>query len=104
MSGKGKHKLRKLPAKHAAPAETDGETESFGPRGEVVFARSSFSGPMPPPDLVAQYEELLPGAAKFFFVTLDRQTTHRHALEAKVIDANISSERGGCGWRSRWRS
>lgn len=95
MSAKGKHKLRKRPAKDVVRAEDNGETDSFGPRGEVVFARSSFSGPMPPPDLVAQYEELLPGAAKFFFSTLDRQTSHRLTIEARVIEANISHEKIG---------
>jgi uncharacterized membrane protein len=102
MAGKSKEKRRrKLPADRLLPAKradwdgSEREADSFGPRGELVFARSSFSGPMPPPDLVAQYEEILPGAASFFFAALERQTAHRHSIEARVIDANISNEKIG---------
>lgn len=100
MAGKSTEKRRKLPAgKHPAKRahrdEIEGEADSFGPREELVFARSSFSGPTPPPDLVAQYEAILPGAAGFFFAALERQTAHRHSIEARVIEAGISNEKIG---------
>lgn len=101
MAAKSKEKRRRklpanhLPVKRAELDESETEADSFGPRGELVFARSTFSGPVPPPDLVAQYEAILPGAASFFFSTLERQTAHRHSLEARVIDANISNEKIG---------
>jgi uncharacterized membrane protein len=97
MSGKGKNRDdRKLPVNDLdhRPGERGNES-SYRPREGMVLARSSFVGPMPPPELVAEYEEILPGAAKFFFSALDRQTSHRHLLEAKVVDANISNEKVG---------
>ena len=50
---------------------------------------------MPPPALVREYEAILPGAAQFFFNTLDRQSRQRQELEAKVVDANIANEKTG---------
>ncbi len=60
-----------------------------------MVARSMFSGPMPPPELVREYEAILPGAAQYFFASLERQALHRQQLEQKVIAANISNERRG---------
>jgi uncharacterized membrane protein len=97
MSGKGKNRDdRKLPANDLdhRPGERVNDS-TFRPREGMVLARSSFVGPMPPPELVAEYEEILPGAANFFFSALDAQTTHRHMLEAKVVEANISNEKVG---------
>jgi len=64
-------------------------------RGPRLVGRVTFEGPMPPPALVREYEDILPGAAQFFFNTLDRQSRHRQELEAKVVDANIAYERTG---------
>lgn len=50
---------------------------------------------MPPPALVREYEDILPGAAQFFFNTLERQSKHRQEIEAKVVDANIANEKTG---------
>jgi len=50
---------------------------------------------MPPPELIAEYEAILPGAAEFFFQTLERQSLHRRSLEVKVVEANITHEKVG---------
>jgi len=50
---------------------------------------------MPPPALVREYEDIYPGAAKFFFDTLDKQSEHRQGLERIVVEANVRSERAG---------
>ncbi|MEW5928987.1 MAG: DUF2335 domain-containing protein [Gemmatimonadota bacterium] len=60
-----------------------------------MVGRVEFQGPMPPPELVRQYEEILPGAAKFFFSSLDRQSNHRQDLERQVVGANIVNEKTG---------
>ena len=66
------------------------------PRGRrVMVARSVFSGPMPPPELVREYELILPGAAKYFFSALEFQAVHRHEMERKALDASIRNETVG---------
>lgn len=80
----------------AAPAAEQHPLQHAKPRGpRVVVARSTFSGPMPPPDLVREYEAILPGAARYFFTALEGQTVHRQAIERKVIDAAIRGEKMG---------
>lgn len=73
-------------------AETVGERN--GPRG-LVLARSTYLGPLPPPDVLAEYERVRPGAAEFFFRSLEAQMQHRQALETKLVDAGISHEKVG---------
>jgi len=79
-----------------APATKQTAPKPLRPRGpRVMVARSMFSGPMPSPELVREYEQILPGAAEFFFATMDRQALHRQSLEQRVIAANIANERTG---------
>jgi len=52
-------------------------------------------GPLPSPEILAQYETLYPGAAKQIFDQFKDQSNHRMALENKVINSNISNSRLG---------
>jgi uncharacterized membrane protein len=56
---------------------------------------SSFQGPIPPPDVLAGYETLLPGSANRILSMAESQTRHRQNLETKVTDHDIrNAERG----------
>lgn len=97
MPAREKDKRRiPLPAEAAprALAPHDKEDPAARPRS-ILLTRSAFIGPMPPPDLIAAYEEIHPGAAAFFFTSTERQALHRQALEAKVIHASVQNERVG---------
>lgn len=52
-------------------------------------------GPLPTPEDLAKYEQLYPGAAKQIFDQFKDQSTHRMALENRVINSNISNSRLG---------
>ncbi len=54
-----------------------------------------FQGPLPPPEILAGYDRVLPGAADRIVGMAEKNQTHRHALEAKVIPAGVASERLG---------
>ena len=58
----------------------------------VASERSVFSGPLPPPDLLAEYERLVPGTAAKIVDMAQKQGEHRMLLEKSVI--------GGDGKRS----
>jgi len=49
----------------------------------------SFSGPLPHPSFLKQYEEVVPGAADRILRQAESQTNHRIDLENKVIDSDI---------------
>ncbi len=54
--------------------------------GEVqVVARTSFSGPLPPPEILRGYESVLPGLADRVVKMAENQSFHRQHLESRVI-------------------
>jgi uncharacterized membrane protein len=54
-----------------------------------------YQGPLPHPEILAGYDNVLPGAADRIITMAEKNQGHRHALEAKVIPAGITSERIG---------
>ena len=74
---------RRLPNKNSRP-------------GEVVLHQSqSFSGPLPSPDALAKYEQVVRGAAERIIAMAEQQASHRQDLESKVIRSDISNSRLG---------
>ena len=46
---------------------------------EVI--RSEFSGPIPPPNIIKGYEEVLPGSADRILAMAEKQSNHRQEME-----------------------
>ena len=62
------------------------ESEPKKAKGEVVkgtrtISATSYMGPLPPPELFAQYEQILPGAADRILNMAERQSLHRQTKE-----------------------
>ncbi|HLD26367.1 MAG TPA: DUF2335 domain-containing protein [Patescibacteria group bacterium] len=57
--------------------------------------REVFTGPLPHPDVLKKYEETLKGSANRIIKLTEGQTSHRQALEKKVIGSNVWNERIG---------
>ena|SRR5882672_5337928 len=55
----------------------------------------SFSGPLPPPEALDRYNQILPGAAERIIVMAESQHAHRLGLEKHVIHSNVSAQRLG---------
>jgi len=55
----------------------------------------SYSGPLPPPEVLRKFEEILPGSAERIFNQFEEQSSHRRGLEAKVVKAGIISQHFG---------
>jgi uncharacterized membrane protein len=51
----------------------------------VAVAQSRFSGPLPHPDHLARYNEILPDAAERILAMAEKEQDHRHNLEKKVM-------------------
>ena len=54
-----------------------------------IAVQRTFSGPMPPPEQLRQYNEVLPGAAERMLALVEKQQAHRHALETKTVDSDV---------------
>jgi uncharacterized membrane protein len=55
----------------------------------------SFSGPLPPPEVLKKYNDIVPGAAQRMIAMAEGQFTHRTTLEKKVIEADLVRSRWG---------
>ena len=71
-----------------------------GIRRAQVAISQQFSGPLPPPEILAKYEQILPGAADRIIKMAESQQSHRQRLEQKVIESNTSAQKWGvaCGF------
>lgn len=50
---------------------------------------TTFSGPLPPPEVLKEYNEAVPDAAERILRMAEGQTAHRQNLETKVVTSDI---------------
>ncbi len=62
-------------------------------RAEV--RRAFFSGPLPPPEALDRYNEIVPGAADRIIKLAEDQQKHRHQQEKTVIESNTQNATSG---------
>ncbi len=63
---------------------------------ETTVAMSrSFSGPLPPPETLAQYNLTLPGAAERILAMAEKQQEHRQDLEKTTVYSNAGAQKQG---------
>lgn len=58
---------------------------------QVMERHASFSGPQPPPELLAQYEKVCPGWAVRLLEMGEREQLHRMSCEKTVLELNRES-------------
>ncbi len=87
----GRRNRRPLPAgpPRDAPARLPHEA------GGLQIQAASFSGPLPPPGILAQYDALVPGSANRILTQWETQTNHRQSLELRVVESNVANARHG---------
>lgn len=66
----------------------------------IIGKSIEFSGPLPPPIYLEQYDRILPGAAERILAMAEQQSAHRRALEVEVVKSGIVNSRRGllCGF------
>ena len=55
----------------------------------------SFTGPLPPPEALERYNQILPGVAERIVVMAESQHAHRLGLEKHVIHSNVAAQKLG---------
>jgi len=63
--------------------------------GLVEFQAEMHSGPLPHPRVLAQYNEIIPGAAERIFHKFEVQTEHRIKIENRLVWVSSIKELGG---------
>lgn len=66
----------------------------------VQVSASSYSGPLPPPEILEYYDKIIPGGADRIFSLVEKQAAHRQGLERSVLKSDsINSIMGTiCGF------
>ena len=62
-----------------------------GPR----YAMVGYEGPLPPPQLIEDYEHILPGAAERIFQRFEKQSDHRMSMEKTALGSDVFNSRAG---------
>lgn len=72
-------------------------SDQIGPVNAVMHSveLSSYSGPLPHPDTLRGFEEIVPGSATRIFMQFEEQSAHRRSMEAAVITSGAFSQRMG---------
>ena len=85
--------MAKKKNKQLAQAQALAQTQQKIIRQQVIT--SSFAGPLPPPDILIQYNEAAPDAAERIIAMAERQASHRMTLEDRVTTADIRRSNWG---------
>jgi uncharacterized membrane protein len=73
-------------------------TSEEAPAADVLMYEEvgvSYQGPLPPPEMLVQYNQAYPGCAQDIVKMAVSQSEHRQHLEKRVVDAQILGERIG---------
>ena len=55
---------------------------------QTIERRIEFSGPLPPPSLLRQYEENFSGAAERVVAMAEKEQDHRHKIERRALTSD----------------
>lgn len=92
MIGKRYKKRQIVPSTQREPSVVQSpQSTSIRAKIQAEF----FSGPIPPPSLLARYNEVVPDGAERILAMAERQSKHRETLEAQVVAGNLQSQRSG---------
>jgi len=58
----------------------------------VRWELESFSGPLPPPSLLRQYDKVIPNAGERFLIMVEQETQHRRSQETARLQAEIDDQ------------
>src|SRR3990170_4198279 len=74
------------------PQVTSQQNQPAPTRTTAVAVSQSFSGPLPPPEVLEHYERIAPGTAERLLAMAESQSQHRQGLEKAVVEGNLRHE------------
>ncbi|MCK9385872.1 MAG: DUF2335 domain-containing protein [Nevskia sp.] len=61
----------------------------------MALLETRFSGPLPPPDMLAKYQEIIANGAERIMASTEREQAHRHYVDKALVDAEIATASRG---------
>ena len=65
------------------------------PATAITRVEASYTGPLPPPGMLIQFNDAFPGAAERIVAMTERQSAHRENIETIVVTAAARSQTRG---------
>lgn len=74
--------------KKSAPSTRQGQVERISEASTIrqQIISQTIEGPLPPPQMLAEYERVHPGLSQVIVESFQNETAHRHALEKQAMD------------------
>ena len=82
-----------MSTKHQKSVQASGKNDN-GQEVKLVH-QEAYKGPLPHPDLLVKYEEIIPGSAERILSMAEKEQQHRHQLENEVIEKEIAQKGRG---------
>lgn len=86
------------PLKDVIPPDSDASGQNII---EMKASRSAYSGPLPPPELLKQYDDILPGSAERIMKAFESESGHRHEMDGKLVDRYVADQSESASFRKR---
>ena len=64
----------------------------------AMMKQTSYRGPLPHPEILKEYEKILPGAAERILVMAESQQKHRMSMEETIIKSQTGQSKNGQKW------
>jgi len=86
---------RRGAVKDKPPAVLESQPASPAAVSVTRFEAEFFEGPLPPPQVLAEYDRICPGSASRILAMAESQSQHRRELERRVVVSNCRSQDRG---------
>jgi uncharacterized membrane protein len=80
-------------AKHKPPANRNNEQQQ--PSRQASIVSQHWSGPLPHPNALAQFNQIIPNGADRIMAMVEEEQKHRIQYESRVVEAQIADTRRG---------
>lgn len=78
---------------HTPSQQQQPQENQYEDGAAVAMHRELRAGPIPDPETLQQYDEVLPGTADRIVKQFEKESEHRQAMENKIVDAQIEHQR-----------
>ncbi len=80
--------MSKKPDKQPVKEQIQAQAKTELAHEVISIFRQEYSGPLPPPQALEQYNNIIPNGAERIMVMAEKQSEHRRTLEAKVLNTD----------------
>ncbi|GGB95797.1 membrane protein [Dickeya fangzhongdai] len=65
------------------------------PQIKAMVSSTFFRGPLPPPEMLREYNDIVPDGAERIMAKSEREQAHRHRITEKSLDGEMSRDKRG---------